>query len=491
LGVWSTQISSLSASNGSPARASGGKGVRPTGRCGAVIHLGYEVASLASTRFPPAFISLSSFILVAALLPFAAVPLPGVGAVGVAQLALIGFHLTWLCQRRPGPARVQRLEIAILAFIGVAVVAFGLGVAAYGYTREAGLAAFNLAISALVAIGVMRGITSRPELYGVMRVLLLAAGASGGIGLVLWALPAAATERLLLMLVPIGYPDGPEVIRVVWATQLERATGTWVDANLFGGLMMITAVLVAGQLLVRETVLPRPVLLAIGLVAVTALGLTFSRSAWVGTGVALIYLGLVLERRALLLVVVAVAVVVVVPQLRDRIVGAITVQDAASVMRVDEYRASVALIGTHPLFGVGFGPALGLDLVRRVSNMYLLIAEEMGLLGLAVLLGTLGMVLRRGPGRIAPTGLDAGLRAGLQAALVGCLVAGLFDHYFMNSLFPHTLGLFWLLVGLIAVAARLNAAPNVAAAATLTTAPDLARDAEDARRIEAEPTPSG
>jgi polysaccharide biosynthesis protein PslJ len=419
----------------------------------------HRIPALASPRFTPALAVLDAFVLIAILLPFAAIPLPGVGAIAVAQLALIAFHLAWLGQRGPVPAGWRALEIAGLGFIAVAAVAFGLGVAAYGYTREAGLAAFNLAVSALAAIGVMRVITSRDQLRAVMRVLLVTAGVAAGVGLVLWALPAATAERLLLLLVPIGYPDGPEVIRIVYGTQLERATGTSVDANLFGGLMMITTALVAAQLLARETLLPRPALLAIGLIAGAALVLTFSRSAWVGTGVALVYLGLVLERRALILVAVAVAVIIAVPQLRDRIGGAMTVQDAASVMRVEEYRTSVALIGAHPLLGVGFGPAMELDLVRRVSNMYLLIAEEMGLIGLAVLLGILGIVLRRAVRRVAPAEPDAGLTAGTQAALVGCLVAGLFDHYFMNSLFPHTSGLFWLLVGLLAVAARVSAAP--------------------------------
>jgi O-antigen ligase len=405
----------------------------------------------------------------------------------LAQMALIAFHLAWLWQPRWGQPPVRLLELAVLGFIGVAAVSFALGVAAYGYTREAGLAAFNLVLSALVTIGVVRVVTSPEQLRAVIRVLLIAAGVAAVIGLVLWALPAAAAERLLLMLVPIGYPDGPQVIRIVYGTQLERATGTSVDANLFGGLMMITSALVAGQLLGRRKVLPRPVLLAIGLGALGALVLTFSRSAWVGTGVALVYLGLVLERRALLLVAVALMGVVAVPQLRDRIGGAIMVQDAASVMRLDEYRASVALIGAHPLFGVGFGPAIGLDLVRRVSNMYLLIAEEMGLIGLATLLGVLGIVLQRAVRRVSPTEPDAGTVAGLQAALVGCLVVGLFDHYFMNSLFPHTPGLFWLLAGLLAVAARLSAAQNPDAVAPLVDEADLARDAREVASLEARP----
>ena len=61
---------------------------------------------------------------------------------------------------------------------------------------------------------------------------------------------------------------------------------------------------------------------------------------------------------------------------------------------------------------------------------------------------------------------DAPLKAlqlGLNAGVVGALVAGLFDHYFMNLQFPHTVALFWLFVGLAAAASRLGR-PEAAAA---------------------------
>ena len=44
----------------------------------------------------------------------------------------------------------------------------------------------------------------------------------------------------------------------------------------------------------------------------------------------------------------------------------------------------------------------------------------------------------------------------LAAALAGALVTGALDHYFVNILFPHMVALFWLLVALAVVAARLT-----------------------------------
>jgi hypothetical protein len=37
---------------------------------------------------------------------------------------------------------------------------------------------------------------------------------------------------------------------------------------------------------------------------------------------------------------------------------------------------------------------------------------------------------------------------GLGGGIVGALVAGLFDHYFFNLDFPHSVSIFWLYVGL-------------------------------------------
>jgi O-antigen ligase len=220
--------------------------------------------------------------------------------------------------------------------------------------------------------------------------------------------------------------------------------------------MMLGATLLGGQLLAGDSLLPRRVLVLCFVVVLGALALSFSRSAWVGTGAGLLYLGLFVDRRALAVLAVGLAIALLTPQIRDRLAGAVTVQDAASVMRVDEYRESARVIAEHPFIGVGFGPAYGLNLVRRVSNMYLLIAEETGLAGLASLLVLLGLVVWGPVRRQGASEVGRGVLGALRAALVACLVAGLFDHYFMNSLFPHTAGLFWFFAGLLLVAARLE-----------------------------------
>jgi len=60
---------------------------------------------------------------------------------------------------------------------------------------------------------------------------------------------------------------------------------------------------------------------------------------------------------------------------------AFTGSDRATQMRLGEYKDALILIARYPLFGVGFGSSPDIDTYIGVSSVYLLMAEEMGLLG--------------------------------------------------------------------------------------------------------------
>jgi hypothetical protein len=49
---------------------------------------------------------------------------------------------------------------------------------------------------------------------------------------------------------------------------------------------------------------------------------------------------------------------------------------------------------------------------------------------------------------------------GYHAALLGALVGGVFDHYFFNLDFQHSVTLFWLFVGLAMVSSRFARHPS-------------------------------
>jgi O-antigen ligase len=125
-------------------------------------------------------------------------------------------------------------------------------------------------------------------------------------------------------------------------------------------------------------------------------------------------------------------------------------RDLATQMRLGEYKDALILIGRHPWIGVGFVGTPEGSLYIGVSNVYLLIAEEMGLIGLGMFLVIIVMffaqVWRAWPTVRQTEGLEA-ILLGLTAALAGILAGGLLDHYFFNLSFPHSVTIFWLYLG--------------------------------------------
>ena len=122
---------------------------------------------------------------------------------------------------------------------------------------------------------------------------------------------------------------------------------------------------------------------------------------------------------------------------------------------------TLLLIGRYPWFGVGFSGTPDIDIYIGVSSAYLLMAEEMGLAGLAVFLAVMAgffAFLWRTWRRGLAAGRDAVL-LGLGGALAGALAAATLDHYLFNLTYPHMSSLLWLYLGL-AVAAALVEQPG-------------------------------
>ena len=83
-------------------------------------------------------------------------------------------------------------------------------------------------------------------------------------------------------------------------------------------------------------------------------------------------------------------------------------EDLATQMRFGEYKDALILVQRYPLFGVGFVSAPDIDIYLGVSMLYLIVAENMGLVGLAVFLAVLvGFFCDRAPG-MADAGSDHG-----------------------------------------------------------------------------------
>ena len=287
------------------------------------------------------------------------------------------------------------------------------------------------------------------------------------VGLVLYVLPDGVQVRILSLLGALDYPTGPSVLRFLNddPTRLQRATGTAVDPNSFGGLLAVVTALVLPQLISRAPSLPRRA--AIPMVAVLGLALlaTVSRGSVVGLAAGMAVIGLLRDRRWLVTGLIAGALLFVLARLLpwtsafvDHFLAGfqgVHGADRATQMRLGEYKDALRLIARYPLIGVGFGGPRDVDLYRGVSSLYLIIAETMGYLGLAAFLAAMGACLARLTWAWRTLSERDPMRdivLGVLAALVAALVSGLFDHYFFT--YPHAYALLWLVLAMGMTAAR-------------------------------------
>ncbi|HUS17417.1 MAG TPA: O-antigen ligase family protein, partial [Chloroflexia bacterium] len=343
----------------------------------------------------------------------------------------------------------------VLLFLGVISFAFVLGLA-----RDASTEIIHNYVKLLLAITFFftagQVLRTPAAVLTLVRVIVGAGGLAALVGLVLWRLPQATAERLLLLLRPLGYPtsgvlrfveDGPGLGQ-------ERAIGTSVDPNSFAGLLVVLFALTLTQLLGRRPLFPRPLLGGILLTQTAALLLTQSRTAWVAAAMAAGVVGALRYRKFAVAGLIAVTLLLASGlggAYVARFVSGVQLQDQAQVMRLNEFQNAGAVIARYPFFGVGFGTAGELDLTTGVSSLYLTITERTGLLGMGVFAVTVGLFLvllapwlRARPGLSdTAAALDATL-LGTVAAVMAVLVVGLADHYYFNIEQPHLAALFWL-----------------------------------------------
>lgn len=447
--------------------------VNPLYVAAGIVGLFAVVAVLVNTQ-----IGLLSFVGIACLLPFAVIPVP-LGSVKLTFIdaTLTGMLLVWLGRTlsRPGERlQVGRIGGLLLVFILLAVVCFVWGTG-YGTSAETTRLFLKFINSFLLFFTVINCVGTKRHIDQIVGGWLVAGAGAAIVGLVLYFLPSGESVRILGSLRVLGYPTS-DLLRYIPDTQTLRATGMSIDPNVFGAALMLVSALGINQLLSARPVIKRTWLIPIVALVVACLLLTFSRSSWVGLIVALVFMASVKYRRlwllfGLLAIVVVLGLIPGETTFISHLQTGLAVQDRPTEMRLGEYKDALRLISQYPVFGVGFGEAPSVDLYVGVSSIYLLIAEQMGLVGLATFLFIVGFVLVDGLRRVlgaslaglmrsaVQTGLDVHL-LGLLAALVAALTAGIFDHHFLNLRFPHMVALFWLIVGLIAACSRLIQQPG-------------------------------
>jgi O-antigen ligase len=272
---------------------------------------------------------------------------------------------------------------------------------------------------------------------------------------------ADAVIQALSALGRIGYPAGPGVLRYIRDNpELPmRATSTSVDPNVLGSLLNVTLAIGIPQLFVDRPIIRRRNLVPMLGVMALCLGLTMSRGSMVGLAVALVVVATLRYRKLWILMAGALVLMLLLPQTQELVshfIEGFLVEDLATQMRMGEYKDALILIRRYPLLGVGFAGSPDIDTYIGVANLYLLIAEKMGLVGLTSFLVVMGALLIRfwrvwaivAEGEQHATATMEALWWGLHAGLIGALTGGVFDHYFFNLDFHHSVTLFWLVVGL-------------------------------------------
>ncbi len=406
---------------------------------------------------------MSSLVIVFAiitLLPFATLPFKIAITPTLLELMLIALLIIWLLRLLAVPEydlRATMLGGLVLLFLTFTV--FSLIIGANG--RPDNLTLHNylkFALGVLLYFSVVNVVRTRTTMRWALRALIIGGGGAALIGLGLYALDDPRALRVLVSLGRLGYPTSGRVLRFVNDDPdgVERAIGTSVDPNSFGGMLSLICACAMTQIWAKRPVLPRWSTIGVVGVMGICIFLTQSRAALGAIIVAVMFLATVRERRLWWLIIgggVAAWVVLIGlgygDQFTERIVEGVQFRDQANQMRLAEFSNAIEIIQRYPVFGVGFGTGPELGLITGVSSIYLAMGQRIGLVGLATFLAMMGMFFWQSF-RAAPH-LDEERQSwllGIQAALLAALATGLLDHYYFNIEFSHMVALFWGVVGL-------------------------------------------
>lgn len=405
-------------------------------------------------------------IAVICLLPFATLPFKIIITPTFLDLALGAVIGVWLLRLVTGQqTRVitAPITVPLLIFILVAIFAFIFGLSNGPLTSQLIRKFAELILSLAFVFLIVDYCRTWSKLERLVKALLIAGAGAGALGISFWLLPDQLANDILNLLTRIGYPGG-WVIRYIEENPdlAERAIGTAVDPNVFGGLLVLIGTLAAPQMLAKRPLFPRWLTIAIFSLIFIALMLTFSRGAFVALAGGLGFIALVRYRQLIPYMLAAGLLILILPITQDyvvRLIEGFMGQDLATQMRFGEYRDAWTLIMRYPIFGVGFAGSPDADLYLGVAMVYLTIGQQMGFVGLLAFTAVISTVMgyaffnrhlfkhnnQRDP-----------IWLGLHAAIFSGLIAGIFDHYLFNLEFLHAVTAFWLLIGLGTAATRLG-----------------------------------
>ncbi len=416
-------------------------------------------------------VAYTAVIGVICLLPFASFPFDIGFTPTFLDAALGALFLVWLLQILTASERrlvTTSLGGPVLIFLLLAVAAFVLGLGHAPLTPYIARRFAEILLSVFLFFLVVNTVRETGRLERLVRLLILFAFIEAVIGILLYTIPDELAMRALSALRVIGYPAGPGVLRYIRddPTLPQRATATSVDPNVLGSLLNLTLALAIPQLFARRPLIRRRYLLPMVGGMLLCLGLSFSRGSMVGLGAAMVLVAALRYRKLWWILLAGVILLAVLPQTQVYVahfIAGLRGEDLATRMRFGEYKDALVLISRYPFLGVGFAGSPDIDTYIGVANLYLLIAQEMGLIGLSSFLLVMGVLFARFWRTRRLVGDDERLEPlwwGLHAAVAGALTGGVFDHFLFNLDFHHSATLFWLIVGLATAATEIARAPH-------------------------------
>lgn len=410
--------------------------------------------------------ALYAIIATALLLPFGVFPVKIGLTPTLLDLAFAGFLLVyvagWMRGDRAG-LRFAPPQAMIAVYVMWLIFAFALGLRHAPPTSTALRQFAETLLSISLVFILVDLLRDRFMLRRLALVVLLLVGAQALLAVGLYAAPDSLAEALLARLSRIGYPDGG-VIRYIEDNPAlgERAIGTWVDPNALGGILASAAAMAAPQLFAQQPVLRSRWLTRLVCAAIfLALLLTNSRASFVAMAVGLLAIALAQYRRLIPLLLAGGLLFFLLPQTQsyvERLRQGFAGEDLAVQMRIGESSDSLRLISRYPLVGVGFTGTPDIDIYTDVANLYLIMANQIGVLGVMIFLSAMAGVFVYGwrAWRFVKAAHGfAAIHLGYHAALLTALVNSLADLYYFRLDFQSSITWFWLIVTLCIASSRL------------------------------------
>ena len=407
------------------------------------------------------------------LLPYGTFPYKIVITPTLLDLALGAFVLVYIVQWVTGRRRNLKLvppHIFIGLYLMWLIFAFMLGLR-YGSPTTTVLRQFaETILSISMAFVLVDLLNDNRALRRLVLLIMAVVGVQATMTVGLYLLNDEVASQLLNYLVRIGYPSG-FVIRYIEATPElgERAIGTWIDPNSLGGLLATGAAMITPQIFAKRPVLKfRWLTFAVLGVVVLALLLTSSRASFLAYVVGLGIIVLLRYRHYLPYLFLVGLGFLFLPQTQSyvaRIFQAFRGEDLATQMRVGEWTDSLNLISRYPFVGIGFTGTPTNDVYTDVANLYLIMANQIGLTGVLVFLTAMASIFyyawQARKKSVNDPELDA-IHLGFNVALLTALVNGVADLYFFRLDFQSAITWFWLIVALALASSRLALARTTA-----------------------------